>query len=174
MDRSLYDLLTGVANNEENAMLQIIYRFMPLIKMYSRKLAYDGAESDLIINIIKITKLYLIYNYINLEEEGKIVSYIVTSTKHEYIRLSKKFANILKTEVSLDENTSTLELNDNHEEYIFVKELLDKLPNSQRDILKKIFVYGYSEKDLAIKLNISRQTRANSMGLPTSSIWNSF
>ena len=130
---------------------EIIKMFMPIIQKYSTKLNFDGADTDLIISLIKIIK-----SLPNLKEDKIIISYINVSIKHEYIRLSKKYNKIIKTELPLDEYIYQIPLDDDENLFILY-ELLDKLPQPQGQLLKEIFINGSSEISLANKLNISRQ-----------------
>ena len=136
-------------------MLEIINKFMPLIKKYSRKLVYDGAESDLIIAIIKLIQSYPNYNKIS--SEGEIIAYVNTSIIHEYIKLSKKSQKIASFEMPLNDDIYSIATDTNIENMLYVNELLDRLPASQSILLKHLFVDEYSEVNLAKKLNISRQ-----------------
>lgn len=168
MTNNLKDLVIEVkkynknSENKENktteaAMMEIITIFTPLIKKYSRKLLYDGAESDLIILILKLIRYYPIPEEEVDIEDKDIIAYIHTSVKHEYIRLSKKYYAIVNMETELNEKVYYIPQYDNVENVLIVNELLDKLPYIQKTILKELFFMGYTQTDLAKKLNISRK-----------------
>lgn len=151
----LLELVLKSKESNKDAMLEIVNRFMPLIKKYSRKLEYDGSESDLIIAIIKLIQSYPNYN--NISSEGEIVAYINTSIIHEYIRLSKINQKIIAIEIPLNDDIYLITTDADIQNMVYVNELLDKLPTRQSILLKHLFIDEYSEAHLAKKLNISRQ-----------------
>ena len=160
--KNLYDLAKEAQLNNKNSMLAIIEKFNPIIKKYSRKLNYDGANSDLIIALIEITKSIPMFTNDNLKKEQYIVGYINTSIKRKYISLSKKNTEIINRETVLNidvllEDTAEESQNliDNR---IFLNILLDKLSEYQHNIIHKIFICNISEADLAKELSISRQS----------------
>jgi RNA polymerase sigma factor (sigma-70 family) len=157
MVKNLTDLVAKAKQNDKDALMEIITTFIPLIKKYSRKLLYDGAETDLIITIIKLVKSCPVYNNNKPVEDKDIVSYLHISVIHEYIRLSKKFTNLMKMEIALNEAIYLIPSNDNIENLLLINELLDKLPAMQRTILTELFLIGSTQTALAKKLNISRQ-----------------
>lgn len=92
--KSFYELTLNSKSGNKDSLLELIERFYPLIKKYSRKLRYDGAETDLIISFIEIIKSIPIINCIMKEEQ--IIGYISKSIKNKYIQLSKRYGNIFK------------------------------------------------------------------------------
>lgn len=157
MEKYLNELVLAAQNDNKDAIMEIISIFRPLIKKYSAKLLYDGAESDLIILIIKLVKSFRISNKDNNIYDRDIIAYINASVKHEYIRLSKKFSKIVKMEIELNEDIYLIETDYNIENILLINELLDKLSSMQRTILIELFLIGRTQTDLAKKLNISRQ-----------------
>ena len=157
MGNELMNLILKSKQGDKNAILEIINNFMPLIKKYSRKLLYDGADSDLIIALIKILKAYPIYKNNKVSKECKIVSYIAISVRHEYIRLSKKNYKIMTTEIELNEAIYLIQTDNDIGSMLFVNELLAKLPTKQGQLLRCLFVNEYSESELALRLTVSRQ-----------------
>jgi RNA polymerase sigma factor (sigma-70 family) len=157
MIKNLNDLVLEAKKDNKDAMMEIINIFMPLISKYSRKLLYDGADSDIIILIIKLIKCYPISNNENSIQDKDIIAYINISVKHEYIRLSKKFSQISRMEMELKDDIYLIQEHDNIENILLINELLDKLSNMQKIILKELFLIGCTQTDLAKRLNISRQ-----------------
>jgi RNA polymerase sigma factor (sigma-70 family) len=157
----LKDILEKAQNNNKECMLSIIEKFKPLVKKYSNKLNYDGADSDLVISLIETINCIPIYKNAKFNEDKYIVGYINTSIKHKYIQLSKKNTNIIDKEIELDLNIIS-----NHEvmedwnliDTIFLSNLVDKLSSYHKNIIRKIFMYNISEADLAKELKISRQS----------------
>jgi len=54
----LRELIAKAQNGEEDAFIEIIHRFIPLIKKYSRRLGYPEACSDLITWIVSAVHRY--------------------------------------------------------------------------------------------------------------------
>ncbi|MCC5467581.1 sigma-70 family RNA polymerase sigma factor [Pelosinus baikalensis] len=156
----LSDKVKKAQMGNEKYMLQILEKFNPLIKKYNRQLNYDGAESDLIIALIEIIKYIPVFKNINLQKDNCIVGYISISIKNKYIKLSKKYMDIVNNETSLDLNILSTSEEDQRliDNRIYVLDLLDKLPNYQKRIINNIYIQNVSETDLAKELNISRQS----------------
>lgn len=128
-----------------------IKKFEPIIKKYSRKLNYDGAETDLIITLMKILN-----KLPNNKNEKIITSYIAKSIKNEYIKLSKKNQLITQNEIFFEiepVGDSNLDM----ETIIDIKNALKILTTNQRRVIKLKMYYGYSDAEIAAKLNITRQ-----------------
>lgn len=152
----LYLLAQSARDGNKDAKEKIIWRFIPLIKKYSRKLNYDGAESDLIIALLEIINNFPFYKKSNNEKE--FIAYITVSIKNEYIKLSKKYCKILNFEVELKEDIYKDPLMDiDPENMVLLNMLLEELPENQQKILKELFINGFSENDLAEKLRVTHQ-----------------
>ncbi|WP_026882958.1 sigma-70 family RNA polymerase sigma factor [Clostridium akagii] len=158
----LNDMVKKAKGGNEESMIEIIEKFRPLIRKYSRKLNYDDAEADIIIFLIETIKKIPIFNNSNLNKDECIVGYINTSIKNRYISLSKKYISIASEETELNVNIllcCTLQDEqksiDNH---IFVTFLLDKLPHYQKQIIENIFIDNIPVTDLSKRLHISRQS----------------
>ncbi|MDF2883394.1 MAG: polymerase sigma factor, sigma-70 family [Clostridiaceae bacterium] len=152
----LYELVEWSKKGDKERLLEIIYKFKPLIRKYSRKLCYDGSDSDLVICLLET-----IYNIptdkVEMQKDECIAGYINISIKHKYIYLSKKYTSMLSRETELNTNIMDKNCEDIWEDYICLNNLVDKLPKLQQQIIKKIYFNGVLEKDLAKQLNISRQ-----------------
>ena len=154
----IYNLVNDSKKGNKEDTLKLIKKFNPLIIKYSRKLNYDGAETDLIICLLEILNHIPIYNNPELQNDDRIVGYINTCIKHNYINLSKKDNLITNNEVEL--NTDILGEDssfNNFEDYFFIYELLNNLPGFQKQIVKQIYIDNISESQLAKQLHISRQ-----------------
>lgn len=163
----LYIVVKNCQNKNKDSILKMIERFNPLIKKYSRKLNYDGADTDLIISLIEtINSLPLSKSNI-IKEDKYIVGYISSSIKNKYIYLSKKYSKIYEKETKLNLDISNDETSRSMEEFILIEMLLDKLPTLQRNIIIQKFIKGYTDAEIANQLNISRQAvnRAKNRGL---------
>ncbi|WP_291579855.1 RNA polymerase sigma factor [Clostridium sp. UBA6640] len=156
MNESLFQLIENSQKGDKISLLLIIEKFSPSIKKFSRKLGYDGADTDLIISFIKTIKELKLTD-INLENEGTLVNYLYNSIKFKYIDLMRKYLRMFKRETELNleiiESKYTYEIEDN----IYVEDLLRTLSRMQRIILEERYIKNYSDIEIANKLNISRQ-----------------
>ena len=153
MNKPLFQLIESSQNGDKAALLLVIERFSPSIKKFSRKLGYDGADTDLIISFIKTIKELKLTN-LNLENEGTLVNYLYNSIKFKYVDLMRKYLRMFKRETELNleiiENKYTYEI----EENIYVEDLLRTLSKMQRIILEEKYIKNYSDIEIANKLNI--------------------
>lgn len=162
----LYNLLDNSKKGDEESTLHLFSKFYPTIKKMSRKLNYDGSETDLIIAFLEmIQKVDLDKFY--LKNDGAIVNYIYFFLKNEAADLFKKniLQNIKTTELKLyiiaDDRVADI---DNK---VFVSMLVNSLPPMQREVIKRKFIQGFSDKEIGFSLGVSRQAvnRAKNRGL---------
>lgn len=147
----LYALIK-LAKEYPDKMLDLIQRFLPLIKKYAFLLKNEDAQYDLTLAFIEI-----IYKYpknADNSQDKYILSYLKKSVRHAYIALSKKIAknsHIYLEDVSNIEPTtidnSKLEIID------FIKHLTKK----QKDVIWLKYMCDYSNTEIAKLLNITRQ-----------------
>lgn len=157
MNDDLYTLITQSKNKNKDSTLKIVDTFMPLIKKYTRKLNYDGADTDLTISLINLIKKMPTDENELLQKDKVIVSYISISIKNEYIRLSQKHSKVSKTEILYEDDILNA-LQCYNENYDFIiEDLLSDLSELQKKVIKSIFLMDIKEIDLAKSLNISRQ-----------------
>lgn len=89
------------------------------------------------------------------KNEGALINYIHKAIKNKSVNLFKK--NILRTIVPVTLDVTTIPYNYNFDSQIFISKLLNSLPILQREIIKKKFLYDYSDKEIAKLYGISRQ-----------------
>lgn len=154
---NLYELVKTAQNNNDESIMLMLNKFNPLIKKYSRSLNYDGAYSDLVINLIEIIRCIPILKNESMQKEACIVAYIANSLRYKYIQLSKKYSEIYKMEVELNEQILGSKSDDNIENHILINMLLDKLPELQRKVLIEKFIKDHTDVEIANNLHISRQ-----------------
>lgn len=156
----LFELVKKAQNNDEEGLLKIIKKFKPLIKKLSRKLNYDGSETDLIIDLIEVVLYLPIADNKSLRKNEYIVGYIVKSLNYKYIKLSKKYNVIRAKEVEYKDTLCNKEYKST-ELSLSMKDLLSKLTTLQKKVIYSIFVQGYSETEIANHLCISKQAVCN-------------
>lgn len=151
---NLPDLISKTKDGNEEATLEIIQRFTPLIKKYSKKLRYDGAETDLLITLLESIKNLSKMSRLN---EGIIVNYIKRSIVNKYIFLSKRYVNLIYHEVELDTNIRLDSEEKDPCDDVCTKHMLDKLTDMQRKILIELYIRQKTESELAAQLKVSKQ-----------------
>ena len=88
----LIDLFRASQDNNQEAMLALLQRFHPLLKKYGRKLRYEDAEEDLVVDFIELVKK-LNLSLINNSSDGVIINYI---SKSVYRLFLKRLYTIMK------------------------------------------------------------------------------
>lgn len=156
MKRSFVEIIEKIQGGNQEAFVEIIYKFEPTIKKFSRELNYEEAETDLIIALIEIVK-GLKLNNLKSKNDGVIVNYIYNSLRIRKIDLFRKYVKGVKEEIELNldimENESIYQIEDG----IFIKDLLNPLTDIQKNVVVEKFIKGYSDAEIATKLHISRQ-----------------
>lgn len=155
MDKCFEVLVRKAQKNDNEAVIEIVQKFQPLIDKCSKRMGNpEDNESELKLVLIKLLKTIPIDNMSN---ESSIVSYISKAIVNATYKLSRKYSRQMKNEIELREDIIVNMVNDAVEDYIFVGRLMDKLPEHQRKILEDRFIKGYSDIEIADRLNISRQ-----------------
>jgi len=153
MEKKMLETLQKAKCGNKDALMELIEKFKPIIRKYSRKLRYDTAESDLVIELIKIIKIIPIDRE-SLNNDNEFVSYIAAAIRYEYYKLRKQNS---YQEIPLNDFIVIDCRQIDHDLRICINQLVDKLPSKEKFIINSIFFYGYSEAELAKKLDISRQ-----------------
>ncbi len=162
INTELYSLLLAAKSHDQQALLELITKFRPLIKKYGFYLQYEDAEQDLTVALIEIfnqmpAKLF----------DGEIstsvfaaLSYIKKAVKNEYIALSRKKRIDFRHYISYEDYLEVPESNDFTSDVEFIIQLdhtAHFLSSAQFQILLLKYYYGYSETEIARKLHISKQ-----------------
>lgn len=155
----LYDLVKSAQLNDEASLVELIMKFKPLISKLSKKLIYEEAETDLIIEFINII-LNINLNNFNHHNDGALVSYFHLTLKRKGIDLFRK--SIKKLDEDLEINLDIIQVEDDSKQVIsrlFAEELLENacLSSKQRLILTEKYINDLSDNEIGTKLNISRQ-----------------
>lgn len=150
----LYYLLTKAQSGDKDAILNILIKFRPTIKSFSRKLKYEEAETDLVIVLLETIRSINLDKF-EPENEGALINFIHKVMKNKSVNLFKK--NTLRTIIPVELDVTTIPDNCNFDSQIFIAKLLNSLPTLQKEIIKKKFIYDYSDKEIAQLYGISRQ-----------------
>lgn len=169
MAENLYLETQKAQSRDQEALLYLIEKFKPLIKHYAYKLHYDDSEADLLLNFIQMV--------IDLPEmkdhsDGAVVSYIVRSVYHDYLRFLKKHQKnreILLSALESDYHDNTPSyildrLGSSIDEYpqIEFQFLFEVLTQREAEIIIYHYYKGYAIKEIASKFNVSSSTISQS------------
>lgn len=156
MKKTLYELFKMGQDGDEKAKLELYKKFLPRIRKFGRKLYYEEAETDLTIFLLEFINRADLEKFKNRKDE-EIDSYMYKVFKNKYINILRKVLNkniettILETDLICYDCYEELE-----ERYIF--ELMINLNDIQKKIIIGKYVYGNSDIELSLLLNVSRQT----------------
>ncbi len=156
MNNELYQLINMIQDGDKNALFEVINKFNPLINKLSRKLNYEEANTDLVILFIQLLKSMNLTNF-NPSIEGKLISFLNKSMNNKTIDLFKK--NVIRKEKSVALNLDILSIEVDMDTKIFINQILNSnvITEKQKIVLKKSYLYGFSDHEIANSLNISRQ-----------------
>jgi RNA polymerase sigma factor (sigma-70 family) len=152
----LYDALNRARKDDQDAVCEIIKDFSNTLKKISNGLHYEEANTDMIIELLKIIKSIDIKKFKDSSNK-QIAKYI-------HIHLKKRSLNLLKAKENkifdyLEINYDILADNtmSDIESMVCISMLIELLAKQQKNIIIMEFIHGYSEKQIAEMLGISRQ-----------------
>ena len=153
----LYDLLKRAKNNDKEAIYEIIKDFYSTLKKLSNSLHYEEAETDLIIELIKLIKDIDIRKF-NNSDHKQIARYIHVHLKKRTLDLFKKNEKKIEEnyleinhEILADDSVSSIETR------VLISVLIKSLAKLQQNVINMKFIQGFSEKYISKVLGISRQ-----------------
>ncbi|RKI79750.1 sigma-70 family RNA polymerase sigma factor [bacterium 1xD42-87] len=156
-------LLARAQQGDDEAMLELINRFQPLLKKYAKKLRYDDAYEDCLLFFIELVKT-MDLKKLNTMRDQSIAAYIKVSVAHFY---SKKTRGIYEKEREIAFSDLTEEQRyyvetktaKQDEQNIFTELGVDKFLNpNEKSILYLVYARGYTIAEIARKYHKSRQT----------------
>lgn len=151
----IYSLVYEYKRGDKEKIMDLIDRFNPLIKKLQRNSHYEDMKNELVLFILKLIPKIPI-DIDDFKEDKYIISYISKSIKNEYIKLNKKNQKICNSEIYLDNYISNIKLDEEFEYFIF-NETIKILTEKERDVIKNIYLYGFTEAQIGRARNISRQ-----------------
>lgn len=158
----LIDDIIKIQNGDNDTTLKLIVKFDPLLKKYAHSLYYEDAYYDLLVDFIELlTNLHI--DRLQYKEDGRMISYITTSIRNNYIKQLiklKKLKNFITFSYLSENEQYFLEaLTATNDTYINLDYDLFKEILTYREflVIKMIFYEGYSVKETANKNGITRQ-----------------
>lgn len=152
----LYKLIEQHKNKDEDAFLEILEMFEPLINSLYRKGVNEDMKSDLTLFLFELLNKMQFEKEI-FKQEKYIVSYISKSLKNKYIYLNKNHYKKKCSELKLEETYLNLGKNSYFSE-IFFDDLIKNLKDVEKDILIKRYKLDYSDQEIATLRGVSRQS----------------
>ncbi len=158
----LIDLFRASQDNNQEAMLALLQRFHPLLKKYGRKLRYEDAEEDLVVDFIELVKK-LNLSLINDSSDGAIINYI---SKSVYRLFLKRLYTIMKKEpqyVYIEDMSPSQQNDFSMHTAVWNEETISQdfpqglLSPKELYVLFAIYERGESAASIARKLKVTRQ-----------------
>lgn len=140
--------------NDMEAFPLIYNEFQMLIHFYSGNIGEEDASQELTVFLLELLYELDISKFKPDTSQG-LKRYIAVSLRNKYIAISKEKQ---KNEILLLQlYDDDIFYSDGGENNIFVKEILAKLSHKQRLIIIYKYIYNYSDAEISVLLNISRQ-----------------
>lgn len=151
----LYLLFQSAQSGDEESVLKLYDKFLPKIKKCSRKLNYDTAETDIVIQFLEFIK-NTNFNALNYKCDGAVVNYTSKFFTNAYLNLLKKYKTKIQY-VYLDAEDTFVREVPYYDKTEDLDIYLSCLTELQRKVIILKYIYGYSDNEIAKKLQISRQ-----------------
>ena len=157
------DLLAKAQANDNDALLELIDLFQPLLRKYARKLNYDDAYEDCVLFFIELTRSINLYR-LHGQMDEVAAAYIKTSVINFYNKRIQKVKEykkeIMLSELSQEQNyyiEAKAAIQD--ETDIFTELGIDDMLNeNEKKIIYLVYFKGYTTAEIARVYHKSRQT----------------
>ena len=158
----LCDLVVMAQKGDNDAMLELINKFTPLLKKYAVKLGYEDADADIVLYYIELIKAINL-SRLTCQNDEVIVSYINRSIINFYKKGIKKRIEakreILLSELTEEQVYCIEAQNAKRDKYNLVHEIGMKeiLNQTEYQLICLIYYEGYTTAEIARIENKSRQ-----------------
>lgn len=155
--------ITQVSSGNQQAMLELIEQFDPLLHKYAAKLNYTDAYFDLRLMFVEMLN-DLGKNKLQNIDSKLLIGYIKKAVEHAYYKLLYKkhrfdkdmpFSEISNEQLYMIQTKLSFE--DTHDEMFFA-ELKSVLTKNEYAVIEKIFIKGESVVEIATQYGVSRQS----------------
>ncbi len=143
----------------QQATLNLIERFAPLLNKYARKLEPEDGFYDLQLEFLELI-LHLDCDKVNMQNDGALVNYLSHSIYHSHIKLLKRV---------ITRKTPTISTEELIDQMAFQNALFQEpqtldfdippslLTSKEQQILYEVYVEGYSAAEIARRVGSTRQ-----------------
>ena len=158
----LYNFLVQARNNDKASIIVLCEKFAPLLKKYCYRLCYEDAYNDLTEVFLRIIMKIPIEEK-RFYEDKYILSYIKKAMYHEFIQLNQKKENdenyicLLPEEVAFENILVDTTSGHSMKEMLLLIDMKQTLTAKEFVLFQLKVIKGYSDKDIAAILHISRQ-----------------
>ncbi|MDR1001861.1 MAG: sigma-70 family RNA polymerase sigma factor [Oscillospiraceae bacterium] len=155
MCKNIVETVLSVQNGNRDDILYLTEKFTPLLKKYANLLNDDDAFGDLLLFFIEKIHTININGFMHQNGDSSFISYINKCVKNKYILLSKQKIN-RNDMVDIELVGDICAVSNEYSDFEFFL-LISNLTEFQQEILKMIYFYGYSVKQISEIKHISRQ-----------------
>ena len=161
-NQELIPLILSIREGQ-NKNFEILYElFRNLIVYFGKHLKDDDAIQELTVFLLEIMYTINLDKFVR-DESSDLKRYIAVSIRNKYIALSKSKQFINNKNVEFSEELSPytgsiISYNDYSDNKLLLSDALQRLTNHQRQIILYHYYYGYSVKEIAEHLHVSRQS----------------
>lgn len=152
-------LLYNAQNGDQDAAFLLVEKFEPLIKKYAKQLSYYCAETDLVIALLELIAS-IDLNKFEDGHDGEVVNYIYITLRNKKIDFHRKSKLHAIEEIHIEpeiftyiQTADSLNINSPWD----WTSLLNDLSEKQRFVIIQKYIIGFSDVEIAERMNISRQ-----------------
>lgn len=153
---NLCESLIKAQDGDNEGFLSIVDKFNPTIHKFGNELGYDGANEDLILKLLEFLRDPRKQKII-LTSEGAAVNYIYKLLRSKKNDLFRKKCRGVTEVLATPEIINTYSYKPSFENQLIVNEALGSLPIKHKQIMVMRYLKGYSDKEIAMTMGISRQ-----------------
>ena len=152
-NREIIKYVKEIREGNASGFEELYEAFLRLINFYGRKIGEDGSE-ELILFFTELLHSLDIGKF-TPDESEELNKYIAVSIRNRYIELSRRKSRLLRISNEITEECA--DSTDEPDSKFFLKEGLMLLSERQRTVIDYRYFCGYSDREIADILSISRQ-----------------
>lgn len=153
--KKLGKLVRQYKDGDNDALIEIIDVFKPVINKYSRNSYNEDMENELVLFMITLLDKMPVREEV-LNNDKYVFLYILKSLKNKYIYINKKSYERYSNELLNNEYLNYHDYESLESDIVFY-DMIKFLSDVEKNILIKKYIGNLSESDIARKFNTSRQ-----------------
>lgn len=161
------ELVTRLKEGDEKAFVDLYNAYSGVLYSFLLKLR---VEQEDIRDVVQQTFIKLWENRASLKEEFSLQSYLITISKNDIQNMVKKRILARKYQDALPVVEERIAEINTRELYNVLLEILKHLPEKRREVFSLSRIEGYSNKEIAEKLNVSKRTVENHINQSTKQV----